>query len=80
MQPPDLLSAHDVAIRLSLSVDTVLQLARQGDLPTQMMNGAVWFRPDDVAAYADRHPDADPPADGQVTNLIRPGDDAPPVR
>ena len=77
MQTADLLSVHDVAIRLSAAEDTVVGWAQDGTLPAQMIDGAYWFRPADVAAYADAHPDPDPPGDGAVNNLIRPPQDAP---
>ncbi len=69
---PTLLSAHDVAIRLSLSVGTVMHLAQQGTLPAQITDDTYWFRADDVQAFANRFPDADPPGDGMVNDLVRP--------
>lgn len=68
---PDLLSAHDVAIRLGLSVDTVMHLARQGALPARITDDTYRFHPDDVRAFANRFPDADPPGDGRVNDLVR---------
>ena len=66
------LSVQDVAIRLSLSVDTVIHLAEQQRLPAEIIDGTYWFYEDDVWAYANRYPDADPPGDGAINDLSRP--------
>jgi len=76
MQPADLLSVHEVAIRLSISEDTVITWARDGTLPAQMIDDTYWFQPPDVAAYANTYPNADPPSDGAVNDLIRPSQDS----
>jgi excisionase family DNA binding protein len=75
MRPTQLLSTHEVAIRLGIAEDTVIRLAQDGTLPASKMDGTYWFLPEDVAAYADTHPDADPPGDGEVNDLIYPPDD-----
>ena len=68
----NLLSVHEVAIRLSVSEDTVVTWAQEGTLAARMMDGTYWFEPTDVAAYGNQYPDADPPGDGTINDLIRP--------
>ncbi|HEU5013179.1 MAG TPA: helix-turn-helix domain-containing protein [Roseiflexaceae bacterium] len=67
-----LLSVYDVAIRLSISEHTVINRAKNGTLPAQMVDGVYRFQPDVVAAYANANPDADPDGDGKINDLIRP--------
>ena len=71
MNQPETMSAHDAAVRLSLSIDTVLQLARSGALPAHAVDGAYRFRREDVESYARRSADTDPPGDGIVNDLVR---------
>jgi hypothetical protein len=73
MEQRDLLSVHDVAIRLSLSDETVVHLAEQQRLAADIIDGTYWFHEDDVQAYTNRYPDADPPGDGAVNDLSRSG-------
>lgn len=77
MQTSRLLSVHEVAIRLGLAEDTVIRLAQDGTLMASGMSGTYWFQLEDIAAYVDAHPDADPPGDGIANDLIRPPNDPP---
>jgi excisionase family DNA binding protein len=80
MHPAPLLPVHEVAIRLSVAEDTVITWAQNGTLPTQIVDGTYRFRSEDIAAYANAHPDPDPAGDGQVNDLIRSPDGPAPPR
>jgi len=75
METADLLSIHEVAIRLGAAEETVIGWAQNGTLPAIVANNSYWFRPEDVAAYANTYPLANPPGDGAVNDLVEPPDD-----
>lgn len=72
MHTSNLLSVHEVAIRLSASEDTVIDLARDGTLPARLENNSYWFEPNDIEAYINTYPAFNPPGDGSINDLIYP--------
>jgi excisionase family DNA binding protein len=70
MERPEYLSAHEAAIHLQLSEDTVLNLARNGTLPAEERDGRLLFRRSDVEAYRDSVADNDPVGDGTESTLV----------
>jgi excisionase family DNA binding protein len=70
-----LLSLREVAIRIGAAEDTVVTWVQNGMLPAQMADGMYRFAPEDVAAFANSHPDGNPPGDGIVNDLVRRPDD-----
>jgi excisionase family DNA binding protein len=74
MRLPSFLSVHEAAMRLGVAEDTILRLVQDGTLPASGMDGTYWFMYEDIAAYADTHPNADRPGDGIVNDLVRPPD------
>ena len=65
------LSVHEAAIELGVAETTVLGWAQDGTLPAEQEGGTYWFRAEDVAAYANADPDADPAGDGEKNSHIR---------
>ena len=54
VEAPRLLSAEQVADRLSINVHTVYRLARQGELVTTRIGARRLFDPADVIAFVER--------------------------
>lgn len=64
-------TVHEAAIELGVAETTVLGWAQDGTLPAKQEGGTYWFRAEDVAAYANAHPDADPEGDAEKNTHIR---------
>jgi len=51
-KPQTLLSRHDAAVRLSISLATLDRLTRAGELPRVKLPGKVLYRPESLEAFA----------------------------